>query len=141
MFNYNIYKYSEQKRKAKINIYYQMYKIKYSFNDIKIGDQIITTSGDIGTIIAIKSYAYLNDKFIRKSNVPETLLIDLLPFQNDNTKHRGISYATITLVIKDDKYNEYYVENIDFNEIKEVKRDMSNIKVTILDKLKKLFKL
>lgn len=118
-----------------------MSKIKYNFNDVKIGDQIITTSNMQGTIIAIKSYAYLNDKFIRKSNVPDTLIIDLLPYQNDNTKHRGIAYATITLAVKDDKYNEYYIEYIDFNEIKEIKRDMSNIKVTIWDKLKKLFKL
>lgn len=118
-----------------------MAKIKYGFNDIKIGDQILTTTDNIGTVIAIKSYAYLNDKFFRKSNIPDTLLIDLMPFQNDNIRHKGIQYAVITIVIKDNKYdNEYYIEHIDFNEIKEVVRDMSNVKVTIWDKIKKLLK-
>lgn len=119
-----------------------MSKIKYNFNDIKIGDIVVTTSGDTGTVIALKSYAYLNDKFIRKSNIPETLLIDLLPFYNDNTKHKGICYATITIAVQDPNYTkEYFVENIDFNEVKEIVRDMNNVKVTLVDKIKKLLKL
>ena len=35
--------------------------------DIKIGDMVLTTNNKIGEVIAIKSYAYLNDKIAKKS--------------------------------------------------------------------------
>lgn len=113
---------------------------KYSFDDVKIGDTIVTTANETGVVVAIKSYAYLNDKLQRKAD-GNKMIIDLLPFANDDAKHKDVWYSTLTIAVKDKQVKEkdmYYLEGIDFIEIKEIVRDMSNVKVTLLDKIKKV---
>lgn len=40
-------------------------KHKFTFDDVKIGDKVVTVNDDVGIVVAIKSYAYINDKFVR----------------------------------------------------------------------------
>ena len=65
-----------------------MTKTKISFQDIKIGDMVLTNNNKIGEVIAIKSYAYLNDKIAKKS-LPQEEAIQL-PIKVDNTRHNGV---------------------------------------------------
>lgn len=44
-----------------------MAKNKINFSDLKIGDHVLTTNNKVGEIIALKSYAYLNDKISKKA--------------------------------------------------------------------------
>lgn len=106
-----------------------MARTKYNFSDIKIGDTILTTNNQIGEIIAIKSYAYLNDKFLRKTM--DKVNQETAPFKFNNNRQNGIWYSAITIAIEDKntKYPTYHLEGIDFIEIKEiikpVKQDLS----------------
>ena len=93
---------------------------QFSFSDIKIGDLVLTTNNKIGEVIAIKSYAYLNDKILKKSLSSENAKD--IPFKFDGTRHNGIWYATITVAIEDKTKNvpTYYTENLDFIEIQKI---------------------
>ena len=114
-----------------------MSKIKISFQDIKIGDLVLTTNNKIGEVIAIKSYAYLNDKIAKKSQKMGVLDKDLdQTFKFDNVRHNGIWYATITVAIED-KAKEvptYYTENLDFIEIRKVLNNEKS-KISFLNKI------
>lgn len=116
-----------------------MIKIKFTFNDIKIGDIVLTTNNKIGEVIALKSYAYLNDKFEKKSKKPEE--IDST-FKFDSTRHQGIWYSAVTIAIEDKDANvpTYYTESIDLIEIKKILQDEKTIKITWLDRIKNIFK-
>ena len=115
-----------------------MSKTKISFQDIKIGDIVLTTNNKIGEVIAIKSYAYLNDKIAKKSLPSEEA--NKLPFNFDNNRHKGIWYATITVIIEDKSKNipTYYTENLDFIEIRKLLKEES--KKSLFDKIKNIFK-
>ena len=115
-----------------------MTKPKISFQDIKIGDMVLTTNNKIGEVIAIKSYAYLNDK-IAKKTLPSEEAKDL-SFKFDNNRHNGIWYATLTVIIEDTSKNipTYYTENLDFIEIKKLLKEQS--KKSLFDKIKNIFK-
>jgi hypothetical protein len=78
---------------------------------------VLTTNNKIGEVIAIKSYAYLNDKIVKKAHPSEEA--NELPFKFDNNRHNGVWYATITVAIEDESKNvpTYYTENVDFIEI------------------------
>ena len=114
-----------------------MSKTKISFQDIKIGDLVLTTNNKIGEVIAIKSYAYLNDKIAKKSQKMGVLDKDLdQTFKFDNVRHNGIWYATITVAIED-KAKEvptYYTENLDFIEIRKVLNNEKS-KISFLNKI------
>ena len=114
-----------------------MSKTKISFQDIKIGDMVLTTNNKIGEVIAIKSYAYLNDKIAKKSQKMGVLDKDLdQTFKFDNVRHNGIWYATITVAIED-KAKEvptYYTENLDFIEIRKVLNNEKS-KISFLNKI------
>lgn len=107
---------------------------KYTFDDLKIGDQIITTSNEIGTIIALKSYAYLNDKMLRKANQTNQIVVEMMPFHNDNTKHDDVWYSCVTISVEDKIKSTYYIEAIDLIEIKEVLHHKKH--TNIFDKIK-----
>lgn len=103
-----------------------MTKTKISFQDIKIGDLVLTTNNKIGEVIAIKSYAYLNDKIAKKSQKMGVLDEDLdQSFKFDNVRHNGVWYATITVAIEDKTKDvpTYYTENLDFIEIQKIVKD------------------
>lgn len=115
-----------------------MIKTKISFQDIKIGDMVLTTNNKIGEVIAIKSYAYLNDKIAKKS-LPSEEANDL-SFKFDNVRHNGVWYATITVAIEDKTKDvpTYYTENLDFIEIQKLLKEES--KKSLFDKIKNIFK-
>ena len=118
-----------------------MSKIKISFQDIKIGDLVLTTNNKIGEVIAIKSYAYLNDKITKKSQKMEILDEDLdQSFKFDNIRHNGVWYATITVAIKDKTkvIPTYYTENLDFIEIQKIIKDDKK-PLTIIDKIRNIY--
>lgn len=120
-----------------------MFKSKIGFQDLKIGDLVLTTNNQVGEVIAIKSYAYLNDKFEKKAQKKEKLELspdELKSFKFDNSRHSGIWYSTVTVAIEDKTASipTYYVENLDFIEIQKIIKDEKNI--SFLDKLKKIFK-
>ena len=100
-------------------------KCKYSYADFKIGDKILTTNNEEGTVVAIKSVAYLNDKLIRKSTGNSKILIDLMPFNYDNTRHKGIWYSALTVAIQDKNAIKptYYLIGVDFIEVKKIIKD------------------
>ena len=116
--------------------------MKYTYNDFHIGDTVITTNNDEGVIVAIKSIAYLNDKIIRKSKSDKTI-IDLMPFNYDNTRHKGTWYSVLTLAIQDKsvKTPTYYLEAVDFMEVKKIvsSTDEAQPKLTLWQKIKKIF--
>lgn len=116
-----------------------MSKIKISFQDIKIGDMVLTTNNKIGEVIAIKSYAYLNDKIAKKSQKMGGLDEDLVqPFKFDNVRHNGVWYATITVAIEDKTkaIPTYYTENLDFIEIQKVLNNKNkNQEISFLNKI------
>lgn len=115
-----------------------MSKTKISFQDIKIGDIVLTTNNKIGEVIAIKSYAYLNDKIAKKSQKTGILNENLdQTFKFDNIRHNGIWYAVITVAIEDktDKFPTYYTENLDFIEIQKIFNNNPNKKNTFLNKI------
>lgn len=116
-----------------------MLKTKISFQDIKIGDMVLTTNNKIGEVIAIKSYAYLNAKIAKKSQKMRVLEDDLdQSFKFDNVRHNGIWYATITVAIEDKSKNvpTYYTENLDFIEIQRVLNNKNkNQKTSLLNKI------
>ena len=115
-----------------------MLKTKISFQDVKIGDMVLTTNNKIGEIIAIKSYAYLNDK-IAKKTLPSVEAKEL-PFKFDNNRHNGVWYATVTVAIEDKSKSipTYYTENLDFIEIKKLLKEEP--KKSLFDKIKNIFK-
>lgn len=97
-----------------------MAKKKFSYSDFKIGDKVLTTSGDTGIIVAIKSIEYINDKLLRKSALDKTL-IDIAPFKFDSIRHRDIWYSVLTLAVIDTSVKNnplYYLQSIDVNEVK-----------------------
>lgn len=113
---------------------------KFSFSDFKIGDLVLTTNNKVGEIIALKSYAYLNNKFEKKSN-PENVNNDKSEkeyFKVDNTRHSGVWYSAVTVIIEDKDANipTYYVEGLDFIEIKEIIKNGKTPKTSWLEKLK-----
>lgn len=116
-----------------------MTKLKISFQDIKIGDMVLTTNNKIGEVIAIKSYAYLNDKIAKKSQKMGVLDEDLNQiFKFDNVRHNGVWYATITVAIEDKTkaIPTYYTENLDFIEIQRIlNSENKNQKISFLDKI------
>ena len=116
-----------------------MLKTKISFQDIKIGDMILTTNNKIGEVIAIKSYAYLNDKITKKSQKMGVLDEDLdQSFKFDNVRHNGVWYATITVAIEDKTKDvpTYYTENLDFIEIQKIlNNENKNQKISFLNKI------
>ncbi len=119
-----------------------MSKTKISFQDIKIGDLVLTTNNKIGEVIAIKSYAYLNDKIAKKSQKMGVLDEDLdQSFKFDNVRHNGVWYATITVAIEDKTkaIPTYYTENLDFIEIRKIIKDDKK-SLTIIDKIRNIFK-
>jgi len=61
--------------------------MKYNFNNVKIGDRILTDDGKTGKVVMIRSYAYINDLVMRNAADIDTILIDLLPFKFDNVRH------------------------------------------------------
>ena len=67
----------------------------------------------------MKSYAYLNDKISKKAN---HITDNEEHFKFDNTRHNGIWYSAVTVVIEDETSPTpaYYVEGLDFIEIKEI---------------------
>ena len=115
-----------------------MTKTKISFQDIKIGDMVLTNNNKIGEVIAIKSYAYLNDKIVKKS-LPQEEAIQL-PFKVDNTRHNGVWYATLTVIIEDKSKGvpKYYTENLDFIEVRKLLKEEP--KKSLFDKIKNIFK-
>ena len=119
-----------------------MSKTKISFQDIKIGDLVLTTNNKIGEVIAIKSYAYLNNKIAKKSQKMGILDENLdQPFKFDNIRHNGVWYATITVAIEDKTkaIPTYYTENLDFIEIQKIIKDDEK-SLTIIDKIRNIFK-
>lgn len=120
-----------------------MLKTKISFQDIKIGDMVLTTNNKIGQVIAIKSYAYLNDKIAKKSQKMGILdeESDQI-FKFDNVRHNGVWYATITVAIEDKSKSvpTYYTENLDFIEIRKIIKDNKSKQVEMfIKKLKNIF--
>lgn len=119
-----------------------MTKTRISFQDIKIGDMVLTTNNKIGEIIAIKSYTYLNDKITKKSQKMGVIKEDLdQSFKFDNIRHNGVWYATVTVAIEDKTKSipTYYTENLDFVEIRKIiKNDKKSL--TIIDKIRNIFK-
>ena len=113
---------------------------KFNFSDIKIGDLVLTTNNKIGEVIALKSYAYLNNKFEKKSNPENTdeKEAEKPVFKVDNTRHNGVWYSAITVIIedKDAGVPTYYEEGLDFIEIREIIKHDENKKESWFDKLK-----
>ena len=68
MFINHIYKYRQENLINIKNKFIEMAKSKFSFSDIKIGDLVLTSNNQIGEVIALKSYAYLNDKILLEHN-------------------------------------------------------------------------
>jgi len=111
-----------------------MSKSRFNFSDIKIGDLVLTTNNKIGEIIALKSYAYLNDKITKKSRKSSE---NDESFKFDNNRHNGIWYSAITIAIEDPSANvpTYYTECLDFIEIKEIIKHAPT--ESVLSKIKK----
>ena len=100
-----------------------MAKNKINFSDLKIGDYVLTTNNKVGEIIALKSYAYLNDKIDKKACPDEYESKDgKKPFKFDNTAHNGVWYSVVTVAIEDTSASTptYYTEALDFIEIREI---------------------
>lgn len=115
---------------------------KISFSDLKIGDFVLTTNNQVGEVIALKSYAYLNDKIAKKAKRKDELTTEeLKSFKFDNTRHNGIWYAVVTIAIEDKSKNKptYFTENIDFIEIQKIIKD-SDEKESIINKIRNIFK-
>lgn len=99
-------------------------KHKFTFDDVKIGDKVVTVNDDVGIVVAIKSYAYINDKFVRQQGHIKPL-IDLTPFVFDETKHKEVWYGAVTLAVKDPKITKptYHLVGIDFDDIQSINKD------------------
>lgn len=97
-------------------------KSRINFSDLKIGDLVLTSNNKIGEIIALKSYAYLNNKINKKSQIDSQNNNEKKTFKLDNSRHNGVWYATVTVAIEDEKSKvpQYYIENLDFIEIKKI---------------------
>ena len=97
-------------------------KSRINFSDLKIGDLVLTSNNKIGEIIALKSYAYLNNKIDKKSQIDSQNNDEKKTFKLDNSRHNGVWYATVTVAIEDEKSKvpQYYIENLDFIEIKKI---------------------
>ncbi|WQJ53484.1 MAG: hypothetical protein [Wendovervirus sonii] len=115
--------------------------MKYKWDDIKIGDTVLTKNGLSGKIIMLRSYAYLNDSIIRNISDISTILIDFMPFQYDNVKHKGIDYPTITIAAEIMEYGRtsYYIIDIDLKDIKEIKNSQESIQNNQVKNIKKNF--
>lgn len=114
---------------------------KINFSDLKIGDYVLTTNNKVGEVIALKSYAYLNDKIAKKACPDEYESNDgKTPFKFDNTAHNGVWYSVVTVAIEDTSASTptYYTEGLDFIEIKEILKNQEERKSNI-GFLKKLF--
>lgn len=117
---------------------------KFSFDNVKIGDKVLTTNNEIGIVVALKSLSYLNDKLQRKADKNPLTLMDLNPFLIDDVRHKGIWYSTVTIAVLDktSKYERYYLEGIDFMEISKIlHKDVEQLQqhTTLLQKIKNLF--
>lgn len=115
-------------------------RTKLDFSDLKIGDIVLTTNNKVGEIIALKSYAYLNDKIQKKAEKNIFNKETKKQFKFDNTRHSGIWYSTVTVAIEDEtaEIPTYYTENLDFIEIRELIKPKKNSK--LIDKIKNIFK-
>lgn len=116
--------------------------MKYKLQDIQIGDTVVTNTKSTGKVIAVCSYSYLNDRYIRQQslNQGDPLLIDLMPFKFDETRHQGMWYQSVIISTTDNRSKKpiYYLEGIDVTDIREViKADKPE---SLWQKIKKFFK-
>lgn len=63
-------------------------------------------------------------------------------FKFDNIAHNGVWYSVVTVAIEDTSASipTYYVEGLDFIEIREIIKNTQNKKSNFLDKIKNIFK-
>lgn len=110
-------------------------KLKYKITDIQIGDTIITTAGVKGEVVSLLSYSYLNDKFLRQQqyekNNNEPLLLDLMPFKNDNIRHQGIWYQNLIISTCDPNAKKpvFHLEGVDISDIQNIIKPNSDIPI------------
>ncbi len=118
-----------------------MAKQKFSFSDLKIGDLVLTTNNKVGEVIALKSYAYLNDKISKKANKDKDKN-NKKPFIVDNNRHNGVWYSAVTVMIEDENAETptYYTEGLDFIEIREILNQKPTHFQSILNKIKNYLK-
>lgn len=108
--------------------------MNYTYNDIAIGDTIVTKSNATGKVVQINSILYLNNMKSSTKNMPNYML------QIDDKRHDNYMYNTITLLVisSDDSFAPYFLA-IDFSDIKKIIRQNPEKRISLFDKFKKLF--
>lgn len=104
-----------------------------TFNDIHIGDTVITKYGDKGIIVNIASVAFLNHK--QKFAMLSEYEKPLYKYEHDDVRKSDmVMYHTVTLCV-----DYHYLVGCDLKDIKEVITPNIHSEKTFLQKIRNFF--